>query len=249
MSQLETCLPAIIGHRGACGHAPENTLASVRAAAALGVKWVEFDVKLSADDQMIILHDDSLERTTNGSGAAAERRLADIQALDAGSWFDAAFRGERVPTLDDYISLLRDLGLGAVVEIKPTPGREVETGQRVAAHLAAHWPGDLPAPLLCSFKPASLAAARAAAPALERAMLLSSPGDDWHRIAEQVGACAVHCNHLNLSKIRAVEIIQAGFALRCYTVNQGPRAAALFDWGVDGVITDYPDRMPTRPAT
>ncbi len=246
MAVSENILPAVIGHRGACGHAPENTLASLRAAAALGAGWVEFDVKLTADDKMIILHDDDLDRTTTGSGPVAARDLAEIRKLDAGVWFDESFRGEMVPTLDDYLSVLHELRLGAVVEIKPTPGREVETGRLVAAHLAAHWPGDLPAPLLCSFKPASLVAAREAAPALERAILLSSPGDDWRRIAEQVGAPAVHCNHMNLTRTRAAEIIQAGFALRCYTVNERNRASTLFDWGVEGVITDYPDRMPTR---
>ncbi len=242
--KAESRLPIIIGHRGACGHAPENTLASFRAAADLGVAWVEFDVKLTGDDELIILHDDSLDRTTTGQGPVAGHTLAEIQRLDAGLFFGEAFRGEKVPSLDEALVVLQDLNMGAVVEIKPCPGREAETGRRVALHLAAHWPDSLPPPLLCSFKPDSLAAAMAVAPELARALLLDVVVDDWRQGAEQVGARAIHCGQRQLDESRAAEVLAAGYNLRCYTVNDGARAKTLLDWGVQGIITDYPERMP-----
>ena len=244
MAIAESSLPLIIGHRGACGHAPENTLASFRAAADLGVAWVEFDVKLSGDDELIILHDNTLDRTTTGQGLVAEHTLAEIQRLDAGLFFGEAFRGEKVPSLDETLATLRDLSMGAVVEIKPCPGREAETGRRVARHLAAHWPVSLPPPLLCSFKPESLVAAMAAVPDLERALLLDVVADNWLQGAEQVGARAIHCGHRQLSESRGGEGLAAGYNLRCFTVNDGIRAKTLLDWGVQGIITDYPERVP-----
>ena len=116
-------LPPVIGHRGAAGMAPENTLAALRRAHALGCRWVEFDVRLTRDGELILLHDDRLERTTNGCGIARALSLSAIRRFDAGSWFDPAFTEERVPTLAQAIAVLSELGLGANVELKPDQRR------------------------------------------------------------------------------------------------------------------------------
>src|SRR5690606_29353427 len=102
----------------------ENTLAGFRKAAALGVRWIEFDVRLSADGECVLLHDDTLDRTTNGRGRADLLSLSELRRLDAGSWFGAEFVGERIPTLDETIRLCSELGLAANVEVKPGPGAE-----------------------------------------------------------------------------------------------------------------------------
>ncbi len=128
-------LAPVVGHRGASAHAPENTLASLRRAWELGAAWVEFDVKLTRDGVPILMHDAKLKRTTNGSGLVASLDYAAIARLDAGAWFPGAFAGERIPTLDEAVALLQELGLAANVEIKPCPGREVETGRLVAQAL------------------------------------------------------------------------------------------------------------------
>ncbi len=167
-----TGVPAVIGHRGACGHAPENTLASIREAAALGVRWVEFDTKLSRDGHVILFHDDKLKRTTGAPGAVADRDLAELQALDAGGWYSDAFKGEPVPTLRQAMAVLAGLGLGANVEIKASPGREDETGRMVAGLLRDAWPAGLPVPLISSFDPVALAAARDVASDIPRALLV-----------------------------------------------------------------------------
>ena len=115
-------LPRVIGHRGAAAAAPENTLVSLQKAKELGASWVEFDVKLTRDGVPILMHDERLERTTDGRGEVALTTLNDLQKLDAGGWFGPAFRGEPVPTLEAALALCAELGLGINVEIKPVRG-------------------------------------------------------------------------------------------------------------------------------
>jgi glycerophosphoryl diester phosphodiesterase len=129
-------LPRIIGHRGACGYAPENTLESIRTAADLGIKWVELDVKLTKDGVPVIFHDETLDRTTNGHGNVAETFYADLQNLEAGSWYSDGFAGIKIPTLEEAAELLIDLGLGLNLELKPCPGREKETAEIALDHLS-----------------------------------------------------------------------------------------------------------------
>ena len=237
-------VPPIIGHRGACGHAPENTLASIRQAAALGVGWVEFDVRLSRDGEVVLLHDDKLDRTSDGSGKVAEKDWAELRTLDAGAWYGAAFSGARIPSLSQAITVLAELGLGADVEIKPGPGRADATGRIVAGLLMAKWPAKLPTPLISSFNVETLKAARDVAPDIPRALVVSKISGDWCERLIELDCNALHCGHKRLKAGQAGEVLDAGFALRCFTVNDTARAATLYGWGVEAVITDYPERMP-----
>jgi glycerophosphoryl diester phosphodiesterase len=236
-------LPKIIGHRGAAAHAPENTLAGFRKAHALGVAWVEFDVRLTGDGRCIVLHDDTIDRTTDGSGTAARMSLESLAAFDAGSWFDPRFAGETIPTFEETIDLLAELGLGANVEVKPHRGAEIETAEAVCRILRAQWPGDLPPPLVSSFAYSALETARRVAPELARGLLLGRIGDDWLALARAIGAQTIHCGHVGLTERRAREIGAAGYELLAYTVNHAGRAAELFAWGVSSVFSDAPDRV------
>ena len=236
-------VPRIIAHRGASGSAPENTIAAFRKAAELGAKWVEFDAKLTRDNHAIAMHDDKLDRTTSGQGKVAETDWAEISGLDAGSWFSGEFAGERVPTLSQAIATLAELGLGANIEIKPCPGRETETGHMVAAQLVEEWPAALPVPLFSSFSAVSLAAAMDVAPQIPRALLAKRIKLDWDERLSAQQCAALHTNHKYLNAVELGQIRDAGYAVRVYTVNDAARARELFGWGVDGVITDYPDRM------
>lgn len=235
--------PRVIGHRGAAASAPENTLAGFRKAAALGVRWVEFDVRLSADKRAILLHDDTLERTTSGRGPAAALSFDALRRLDAGSWFGAAFAGERVPSLDETMALLAGLGLGAVIELKPAPGAEEATGRAVAELVARDWPATLPAPLLSSFKPVSLQAARDAAPDIERALLVGGLPQDWRQQAAALGCRMLHCDQRRLDRDAVAAVGSAGLPVFAYTVNEWERAKELFAWGVDAVFSDCPERI------
>ena len=245
MAAQETSVPRVICHRGGSGYAPENTLAAMRKAAELGGKWVEFDAKLTRDNTVIIMHDDAVDRTTNGHGKVAETDWRDIRKLDAGGWFGQAFRGEPVPTLTAIIAELARLGLGANVEIKPCPGRDEETGHIVAAQLMEEWPASLPVPLVSSFSAVSLAAALKVAPRLPRAFLVSRIPADWRERTRELDCVALHTDQKRLTAGVAADIKRAGLALRAYTVNERDRAETLFSWGVDGVFSDFADRLLT----
>jgi glycerophosphoryl diester phosphodiesterase len=235
--------PKVFGHRGAAGHAPENTLGGFRKAAALGASWVEFDVTLTREGEPVLLHDDTVNRTTNGKGKIAELTLRELRSLDAGSWFSKAYSGESVPTLGETIELLESLGLIANIEIKPTAGREIETGQVVAKRTAALWPNTLRAPLFSSFSTAALAAAQETAPAIPRGLLLGRVTKDWRDLAQRLDCLSVHCNHRRLDRRGAEQIRGSGYHLLAYTVNDAERALKLFEWGVESVFSDYPDRI------
>jgi glycerophosphoryl diester phosphodiesterase len=233
-------LPRVIGHRGAAVSAPENTLAGFRQAKALNCRWVEFDVRLTADGQPILLHDNRLERTTDGRGKASALPLAAVRRHSAGAWFGPSFAAERVPILQEVLVLLTELGLGANVELKAVRGREAETGRVVADMLRRLWPSKAPKLQISSFRPAALAAAGAHAPEIPLGILFRSIPKNWRAVAEEVGCTTIHAEHQRLSPAVVAEVRAAGYPLLAYTVNDPARAATLFSWGVTSVFSDDP---------
>jgi len=234
----------LVAHRGAGKLAPENTLAAMRLGASHGYRMFEFDAKLSGDGVAVLMHDARVDRTTNGSGPVAAMSFAQIARLDAGSWHSAPYAGEGVPTLERVAAWLRANGLQANVEIKPCPGRERETGAAVAREARALWDGaDLP-PLVSSFSPEALEAARDAAPELPRALLLDTLPGDWVERCRRLGCVAVDANHRLLDGDLIARAHAARLRVACYTVNDPDRARQLLDWGLDCLITDAVDRIP-----
>jgi glycerophosphoryl diester phosphodiesterase len=237
------CLPRVIGHRGAAAYAPENTLEGIGEAAGRGVRWVEVDAKLTSDGVVILMHDDTLDRTTTGVGAVARASYATIKALDAGLWFGSDWRGARVPTLADALALLADLDMQANIEIKPCSGKEVETARAVVDVISRYWPARRPWPLLSSFSRTSLAVARDAARDMARGLLIWEQSIDWASAAVDLGCVSVHCAHQHLNRDWANEIRRAGYGLAAYTVNDPGRAVELAAWGVQCIISDCPDTI------
>lgn len=233
-------LPAVIGHRGAAARAPENTLAGLRRAKELGCAWVEFDVRLTADGAPVLCHDARLDRMTDGVGPVAAQTLAAVRQLDAGSRFAPAFAGERVPTLDDALSLAAELDLGANIEIKAERGREYATAAAVAAAIG-RLGGTAPALLASSFLPDALTALRAVAPRIPRGVLFRIVPRDWAHVAARCGCVMIGADHRRLRPHRVAEIRAAGYRLAAYTVNDPARARLLFAWGVASVFSDAPD--------
>jgi glycerophosphoryl diester phosphodiesterase len=239
-------IPQIIGHRGACAYAPENTLASIRKAAAQGARWVEFDVRLTRERDLVLMHDDDVKRTTNGRGRVLDLSAGELAALDAGAWFGGAFAGERVPTLIETIALLADLGLGANIEIKTEAPEAAATAEALARILAVHWPKQAAPPLISSFHPEALEAMQRAAPHWPRGLLLQELKGDWRVALDRLAAATLNLDHRPLDAAKVALARQSGRPILCYTVNDPARARQLFAWGVTGVFTDRPDALLAR---
>ncbi|MBL8484669.1 MAG: glycerophosphodiester phosphodiesterase [Rhodocyclaceae bacterium] len=233
--------PRYIAHRGGGRLAPENTLAALRAGHRRGYRMVEFDVMLSRDEVPMLMHDETLERTSSGHGLVCEQDAAALAGLDAGAWFGTEFAGEPVPRLDQAAALCRWLGLAANVEIKPAQGFEALTGRIVAAQAAQLWAGAELPPLLSSFSIVALWEARAVAPQLPRALLFDEVPADWRGLQERMGAVALNCSARHLRADTLATARAAGIPVACWTVNDVALAGQLFAAGVSALFTDALD--------
>lgn len=232
--------PHIVAHRGGGKLAPENTLAAIDTGARFGHTMIEFDVKLSQDGQIFLLHDDNLERTSNGWGVAGRLPWSDLLQVDAGSWFSTAFKGEPLPLLSQVAQRCREHGMMANIEIKPTTGTGPLTGETVARAARELW-AEMTPPLLSSFDIDALEAAQQAAPELPRGLLLDEWRDDWRALTTQLGCVSIHLNHRLLDEARIAALKDAGLRILVYTVNKPERAAELLRAGVDAICTDRID--------
>ncbi len=237
------CYPRLFAHRGGGALAPENTLAGIRLAARLGYRGVEVDVMLSQDGLPVLIHDESLARTTDGAGDVARTPLAELSRLDAGSRFHRAFAGEPLPRLEDALDCCARLGLTVNIEIKPAAGLAEETGRTVGGRVAAGEPG---AVLLSSFSEAALAAARLIAPAVPRALLFEAVPPDWQGRLSGLDCLGLHCAARHLSPELAAALRAAGIPFACYTVNEAATAAGLFEAGAAALFTDRLDLFDPR---
>ena len=236
-------LPLWVAHRGAGKLAPENTLAAFRLGASYGYRAFECDVKLSADGVPFLLHDATLERTSNGHGTAGLLPWAELSRLDAGGWHSRNFAGEPMPSLDAVASYVLRNGYALNIEIKPTPSQEFETGQAVARACSVHWQAATAPLLFSSFRPEALQGALETAPQIPRALLIDTAWSGWLDVAQALGCMAVVTNHKIMDEALMGQLRQAGLRAACYTVNESADAKRLVALGVDGIITDAVDRF------
>lgn len=239
MLMVELGLPPIIGHRGARGLAPENTLGGLRAAFAHGVRYVEIDAKLSGDGVVILMHDETLERTTDGSGLVAKTSYSVIQGLNAAKNFPDA-PAEPPPTLESVLALIQEVGGGINIEIKPCPGRERETAAAVVETVRRVWRQPIP-PLLSSFDHAALDTCRTLAPDLPRGYLSEVADEDWVAHARALGCTTLNLLWKNVPPAQVPHLTASGLPLLLWTVNEPEAARAFLAAGVTSIITDYPD--------
>lgn len=233
--------PRWVAHRGAGKLAPENTLAAFRLGAAHGYRMFECDAKLSADGVPFLMHDATLERTTNGHGTGGEQPWRTLAQLDAGGWHSRAYAGEPLPTLENLARFCLANGHLLNIEIKPTPGTERATGEVVAREAARLWQGAAVPPLLTSFQVESLRGAQAVQPGLPRGLLLDRLWDGWLDTATQLGCVAIVCNHALWDAAVVAQVHGAGMRALSYTVNDDAAAQRLIALGTDGIITDRVD--------
>lgn len=235
-------LPRVFAHRCGGALAPENTLAGLHIAAALGIRAVEFDVMLSADGSPWLIHDETLERTSDGTGRVCATGDAELQRLDAGSYRHCAFAGEPLPRFAAAAALCRELGLMANVEIKPAAGFEAITGEVVARQLLDLWQG-APLPLVSSFSESALAAARRVAPQLPIGQLWVRPPADWLTRLDALSGFSLHCSAGEVDDDLLSAAAAAGIPVLCWTVNDRALADALLARGVKSIFSDRIDLL------
>ncbi|NMP29637.1 glycerophosphodiester phosphodiesterase [Rahnella sp. SAP-1] len=233
--------PRIVAHRGGGSLAPENTLAAIDVGAQYGHKMIEFDAKLAQDGEIFLLHDDTLDRTSNGWGVAGDLSWQQLVKLDAGSWYGSAFSGEKLPLLAQVAARCAQHNMLVNIEIKPTTGLDEKTGTEVALAARALWKDQAVAPLLSSFEFDALVAAKKAAPELPRGLLIDEWHPDWQALTDELQCVSLHLNHKLLNAERVKAIKDAGLHILVYTVNSPDRARELMGWGVDCICTDRID--------
>jgi glycerophosphoryl diester phosphodiesterase len=240
--------PRWVAHRGAGKLAPENTLAAFRLGASHGYRMFECDVKLSADGVPFLMHDATLERTTNGRGTGGDHPWSALSQLDAGSWHSRAYAGEPLPTFENIARFCLDNGYFLNIEIKPTPGVEKKTGEVVAKHAVRLWQGATSGPpFLTSFRPEALEGAKAVAAHLPRGLLLDTLWSGWLEAALSLDCTAIVCNHALWGASTVAQAKNAGFRTLSYTVNDEWAAERLIALGTDAIITDRVDLFSPAP--
>ncbi|MDC4232231.1 glycerophosphoryl diester phosphodiesterase [Actinomyces sp. B33] len=248
-----TDYPRIYAHRGAPTLAPENTIAAFSKAMEAGATWIEFDVDVIADGSLIVIHDDTLDRTTNGSGRYYGLDYSAIRRLDAGAWFSDTYRFERIPEAADVISFANASHLGMNLEIKPCYGG-MELRETLVENLrvAVSQVADPSRLIVSSFDHEALARFHRACPQIALGWLFErhgQPGPTWQEGAADLGCVAVHPSVEGLTRAEVEQIREAGFDCNVWTVNDVDRAIELASWGVTGVFTDRPQDFPAEALT
>lgn len=233
----------LIGHRGVASLAPENTLAGIRLAAEMGVKWVEVDVTLLGDDTPILIHDADLARCSNAEGLVIDLSRRDLKNIDAGSWFSKEYAGEPLPLLSDALTLINHLGLGLNLEIKTHSIDPDKIAHIVQSCLRSNpFPADKL--LISSFEHETLQAWYQTEKKTALGYLVEALPDDWQQRLDMIRARSLNFDWQQVSAREFMMVKESGFELYSYTCNDPEQGELLWQQGVDGVITDYPQRFP-----
>ncbi len=236
----------VIAHRGFSGKAPENTLSAFQKAIEIGADMFELDVLLSRDGKLVVIHDATLDRTSNGTGKVADYSLAELSELDAGTWFSAEFEGEPIPTLEEVLKLAKEKIL-VNIEIK-TEAVTNEAGggivEKALDLVRASGMGDQV--VISSFDPRALAQARELDPGIHTASLFNrrlQKGMSPREVMDEVGSRGFNLSHKIVNASIVEECHAVGRPVAVYTVNEVEKMKELLELGVDALFTDYPDRL------
>jgi glycerophosphoryl diester phosphodiesterase len=229
----------VIAHRGASGHAPENTLAAFRKSLAMGASFIETDLQLSRDARFVAIHDSTVDRTTNGQGAVHSLTLAELRRLDAGAWFGSEFAGERIPTLEEILEFAKKHDVVFYLEIKPVGS----WGGEHALIGALRESGEIARTVVISFDPAILAAIRKIEPTVMTGLLFDGQMEDPLDRAVEIGARQAVVRGDLVTPWMLGQARRRDLQVVCWTVNHPAHMRLLIAAGVDGIMSDYPDRL------
>jgi glycerophosphoryl diester phosphodiesterase len=229
----------VIAHRGASGNAPENTLAAFKKAVALGATFIETDLQLSRDARFVAIHDPTVNRTTNGQGAVHEMTLAELRRLDAGSWFGSEFAGERIPTLQEILEFSKKYDVVFYLEIKPSGS----WGGEQALVSALRESGEIPRTVVISFDASIVNTMRKIEPTLMTGLLYDGQIENPLEKAISIGARQLAVRGDLVTPAFISEVHKKDLQMVCWTVNHPAHMRMLAAAGVDGIMSDYPDRL------
>lgn len=228
-------------HRGASGYCPENTMAAFRRSIELGATGIETDVQMTSDGQLVLIHDESLKRTAGSSRLVKDVTLEELQQLDAGSWFDPAFEGERVPTLRELLELAAPTSLVINLELKNGIIQYEGLEEAVIEEVRRFGMSDRI--IISSFNHYSLVKCKHLAPEIRTGILYMEGLYEPWEYAARVGAEALHAYYYAVIPEWVAQAAERGIAYHPFTVNDTDVMRKLIDAGVAGIITDYPDRL------
>lgn len=231
--------PWVIGHRGASGHAPENTLAAFERAVELGAGFIETDLHLTRDARFVAIHDRTLERTTNGQGAVRDFTLAQLRNLEAGLWYDRKYMGERIPTIEEILSFARNHDIVVYLELK----YEAAWGMHHALVGALRNPEDAARTVVISFDPGTLADLRKLDATIMTGVLVDEARADLVKASVDAGARQLCPRSTLVTSALVEEAHRSDLHIATWTVNDPEEMRAVIAAGVDGVMTDFPDRL------
>jgi glycerophosphoryl diester phosphodiesterase len=233
--------PWIIAHRGASGYAPENTLAAFERAVALGAGFIETDIRLTRDARFVAMHDETLDRTTNGHGEVQQHTLADLRELDTGHWFDREFNGQRIPTLEQILEFGKKHDVIFYLEMK------FDTAMGMHHSLVAELRRTESAArtIVISFDPRMLASLRALDASIMTGLLVDRGVAAETAVKKAVDAGARQlCPHYSIATPKLVNAAHdVGLQVVAWTVNELSDMRTVIASGVDGIMTDLPDRL------
>ena len=247
MAKTDFSNEQICAHRGASGIYPENTRVAFDAAASIGVGWIETDIQSLADDELVIFHDTYLGRTAPGSAKVASLSWPDIAELDVGSWKDSAFASERPLRCDDLIAWQAEAPdrPGIVWEVKCEDEPEAVAAAAAAVTQRLQDAGDHRC-IVSSFSRDVLVALRPQLPSVLMALIAEALPEDGVAFCQEYGLEGIHLDGHQLTQESAQAVLDAGLALRCYTINDMGEAEHLVALGVSMVMTDFPERFLAR---
>ena len=237
---LDPSRPLIVAHRGASGSAPENTLAAFSLAIEQGAQVIELDVHMTAESHPVIIHDPTVDRTTDSTGLVREKSLAELRRLDAGSWFDRRFAGERIPTLDEVVAWAKGR-VALAIEVKNNPFRYRGIEASVTGVLERHDAVD--ENLVFSFDHACVRRFRARQPLLLTGVCYAADPVDHNALATAANASALHPMIRFLRPDVVRDAHAASLLVFPWTVNSNEDIREMVSLGVDGIVTDFPERV------
>jgi glycerophosphoryl diester phosphodiesterase len=229
----------VIGHRGASGHAPENTLAAFRKAVALGATFIETDLQLSRDAHFVAVHDDTVNRTTNGRGSVHNLTLAELRQLDAGSWFGSEFSGERIPTLEEILQFSKKNDVVFYLELKPSGS----WGGEHAVIAALRESGEIPRAVVISFDVSMVLNVHKIEPTVMTGLLYDGQLENPVEKAVEIGARQLVVRGDLVTPALLEQARKRDLHVICWTINQPAHMRLLIEAGVHGIMSDYPDRL------